>query len=109
MIFKIENAQKVEKNGFTAYVYNNKNEYPTLNTVYVDCFENHEKVYVKNSHRLYFVIEGEGEFNVGDNKYSVKQKDVILIEPMTKYSYKGKMKLFEINYPATNSDDEVKI
>jgi len=109
MIFNIKNARKVSREGFTAYVYNSKDEYPALNTVYVDCFKDHEKVYVKKSYRLYFVIEGEGTFNVGDNEYAVRQNDVIVIEPMVEYSYKGKMKLFETNYPATGGDDEVEI
>jgi len=107
MIFNIENARKVSRQGFTAYVYSNKDQYPALNTVYVDCFKNHEKVYVKNSHRLYFVIEGAGFFTINEETYAVKQNDVIVIEPMIKYAYEGKMKLFETNYPATGSEDEV--
>ena len=58
MIFKKKDAQKVSRDGFTAFVYNDKEQYSILNTVYVDCFEGHEKVFVKESHRLYFVIEG---------------------------------------------------
>jgi len=107
MIFNIENARKVTREGFTAYVYNNKDQYPTLNTVYVDCFKDHEKVYVKTSHRLYFVIEGSGTFTLNNETFSVKQNDVIVIEPMVEYSYEGQMKLFETNYPATGSEDEV--
>jgi len=108
MIFNIKDANKTSQEGFTAYVYNSKDDYPTLNTVYVDCFKGHEKVYVKTSHRVYFVIEGEGIFNINGKESSVKEKDVIVIEPMMEYFYQGKMKLFEVNYPATGEEDEVR-
>lgn len=107
MLFQLKNARQVSRPGFTAYVYNDKKQYPTLNTVYVDCFGEHEKVYVKKSRRLYFVIEGEGTFQINKEILAVKQHDVIVIEPLVEYSYQGKMKLFEVNYPATGSDDEV--
>ena len=87
MKFSIENARKSPHEGFTAYVYNSKEQCPALNTIYVDCFEGHDKVYVKKSHRLYFVIEGSGIFYVGKEKHEVKQNDVIAIEPMVEYSY----------------------
>ena len=109
MIFKLNNAKKVEREGFTAFIYNLKDDFPSCNTVYVDCHKFHKKVYVKTSHRIYFVIEGNGTFLVGDKKDKVEKNDVIVIEPMTKYSYEGKMKLFEINFPATSSEDEVEV
>jgi len=107
MIFSLSNAQKFPRDGFTAYVYNNKDQCSAMETVYVDCFKDHEKVYVKNCHRLYFVIEGAGTFTINDKTSQVKQNDVIIIEPMVPYSYQGKMKLFEVNSPATGEGDEV--
>ncbi|MFA6549960.1 MAG: hypothetical protein WCT36_01225 [Candidatus Gracilibacteria bacterium] len=109
MIFKLDKAKKVKKEGFTAFLYNLKQDFPSYNAVYVDCHKNHEKVYVKASHRIYFVIDGSGKFVVGDEENQVEKNDVIVIEPMTKYEYEGKMKLFEINFPATDRDDEVEV
>ncbi|KKW41765.1 MAG: Cupin 2 domain-containing protein [Candidatus Magasanikbacteria bacterium GW2011_GWA2_56_11] len=109
MLFSLQNAQKVSRPGFTAYVYNSKEEHPGLNTVYVDCFAGHEKVYVKNSRRLYFVIEGEGIFHLNGEEHAVRPNDVVVIEPMAEYAYTGKMKLFEVNCPATGSEDEVEV
>jgi mannose-6-phosphate isomerase-like protein (cupin superfamily) len=108
MLFKLSNAKEVQEEGFTAFLYNLKSDFPSFNTVYVDCHKFHEEVYVKRSHRIYFVIEGSGTFTVDRKKNKTQKNDVIVIEPMTKYSYKGKMKLFEVNFPATNSEDEVK-
>ena len=109
MIFKRKNATEVIRDGFTAHVYNSKEEYSALNTVYVDCHTSHERVFVKESHRVYFVIEGSGIFDIGDETHEVEKDDVIVIEPKTEYAYKGKMKLFELNSPATGSEDEVEV
>ncbi len=107
MLFQLKNAFKVKRPGFTASVYNSKSKLSVLNTVYVDCFGAHEKVFVKKSHRLYFVMQGSGTFIVGKKTYKVKSLDVVVIPPKTPYSYKGKMKLFEANFPATGAEDEV--
>lgn len=109
MLFTLKNSTKVARDGFTAFLYNQKKDYPALNTVYVDCHKSHDREYVKESHRLYFVIDGGGIFYVGNDKYDVKKNDVIVIEPKIEYSYEGKMKLFEVNYPATDSSDAVKV
>ncbi|MFA5076588.1 MAG: hypothetical protein WC480_04190 [Patescibacteria group bacterium] len=109
MLFNLQKAQKISRPGFTAYVYNDKKQYPALEAVYVDCFKNHEKVYVKKSHRLYFVIAGEGTFYVDKETHTVKQNDVIIIEPLVRYAYEGKMKLFEVNCPATDNGDEAEV
>jgi len=107
MHFPFSQTKKIEKEGFTAFLYNLKEDHPSFNTVYVDCHKSHEKVYVKASHRIYFVIEGEGTFTVDNETNQVKKNDVIVIEPTKEYSYKGEMKLFEVNFPATGSEDEV--
>jgi len=109
MIFNIENATKISEEGFTAHLYNTKEQYPAISAVFVECTGGHEQVYVKKSHRLYFVIEGSGTFTINNETSPIKKNDVIVIEPMTPYSYEGQMKLFEVNSPATDSNDQVKI
>ena len=67
---------------------------------------------VKNtkSDRVYFVIEGEGEFVVGGERHEVEKDDVVIILKNTFYSYrtvKG-FKFFEMNTPAFDIDCEVR-
>ncbi|MEK6967362.1 MAG: hypothetical protein AABX51_01900 [Nanoarchaeota archaeon] len=109
MLYKLKDAKKVERQGFTAFKYNSKADLPEMNAIFVDCHDSHEKCSVKNSFRLYFVIDGTGEFLVGEEKFSVEKNDVVIIPPKTAYAYKGKMKLFEANAPATSSEDEIKL
>lgn len=109
MFFELKNAKEVKREGFTAFLYNNKKEIPEYNSVYLEVHGTHDKEFVKASHRLYFVIEGEGVFNVGKETKNVKKNDVIVVPPQAIYSYQGKMKLFEVNFPATDSSDAVKL
>lgn len=109
MFFELRNAKKVELKGFTAFLYNTKSEIPEYNSVYVEVNGEHNKEFVKKSHRLYFVIEGKGVFKVGKETKDVKKNDVIVIPPQIPYMYNGKMKLFEVNFPATDSNDAVKV
>src|SRR3989344_4322489 len=66
MLFTLRKAKKVKMDGFTAFLYNSKSEFPVVSTVYVDCTKCHEKAYVKGSYRLYFVLKGKGKFKVGN-------------------------------------------
>ncbi len=108
MKFSLDKARTVERDGFTAWLYNSKEQFPAVSSVYVDVRGAHERVYVKKSIRLYFVIKGRGQFTVGNETLEVKTNDVIIIPPKVSYSYKGRMRLFETNFPATGSEDEVK-
>ena len=65
MLLKLRDAVGVKKQGFTAYVYNTKRSYPPANAIFVQYNKGHERVRVKGSHRLYFVLEGSGSFTVG--------------------------------------------
>lgn len=109
MLMRLANTKQVNRDGFTAFLYNLKSDYPALGAVYVQCTGSHERVFVKKSHRLYFIIEGRGVFDVGDEHYEVGPSDVIVIEPGISYSYAGSMTLFEVNYPATDDSDEVRV
>ncbi len=107
MRFKLEDAHIVNLPGFDAFLYNSKSEFPPCSMVFVDCHSSHARVMVKASHRIYFVIEGEGGFVLEGRRYDVSQHDVIVIKPQTAYEYSGRMKLFEVNFPATDASDEV--
>ena len=106
MIFHFEKAVKLEFEGFVAFIYNSKRELGELSSVYVECHGTHARVSVIASFRLYFVLEGAGIFEVGGEEEAVMAKDVIIVPPRVPYSYKGQMKMFEVNAPATGPEDE---
>lgn len=49
--------------------------------------------------RAFFVVEGEGTFQVGDESCQVGPDDAVYVPKGTPYSIKGKMKLVIVNSP----------
>lgn len=63
---------------------------------------------IKND-RMYFVVEGEVDFTVNNEKFKLNKKEAIFIPKNTKYSYKpvGKLKLVEANIPPFDGKGEI--
>lgn len=57
------------------------------------------KVVNKVSRVFYFVLEGEGVFNIEGNEHFVGEGDFVLIPPGTSYFDKGEMKLLSVCTP----------
>lgn len=55
---------------------------------------------------FYYVIEGNGEFQINDDFISINKGDLIEILPKQKYSYKGNLKMLEIQ---SNEFDEKEV
>ena len=55
---------------------------------------------------FYYIIDGNGEFEIDSDKIKVAKNDLIEILPKQKYSYKGNMKMLEIQ---SNQFDENEI
>ena len=59
--------------------------------------------------RAYLVLEGTGTFTINGIEEIAEQYDFFLISDGDVYEYMGKMKLFELNVPATDSSNEEKV
>lgn len=65
---------------------------------------------------VYYILGGEGSFDVGGEKYDVKEGSFIEVPPNVEYAYSGKMKLllimkppwFEGNEEVTRPNPDVK-
>src|SRR5579859_2615266 len=97
--------------GITGWVYNTKEDFPNSSTVYIEVTAEHGKVKNTLSDVTYYVIDGDGEFFVGDAWFSVCKEDVITIPKNTPYDFRTKnslMKIFGIFTPAFDSDANMK-
>lgn len=65
--------------------------------------------YDKKSTSTYWVLEGEGEFDIAGKKLSVKKGDLIFIPPFTTFYYKGKMKLVAKAEPNLQKDNIIEV
>lgn len=61
------------------------------------------------SDRIYFVIEGTGEFIISEETIPVKETDVVIVPKNTEYDYKGKMKIFLVHSPAYDPEADIDI
>lgn len=71
-----------------------------------ESFKGHDKYHTNvYSRKIYYVIEGNGTFNVNGETILVKKDDVIEIPSNTEFVFAGKMRLLLIMTPAFRSQD----
>lgn len=103
-------AEDSYKSGWAGLKFSSYNESSDFEHASAGVFEvttHHGKVKSKSSDRIYFVLEGEGYFEIEGQKIDVKPTDVVIVPRDTIYDYFGKMKLFLVHTPAYNYDAEV--
>lgn len=95
-----------EQDGF--HGYNSKLDCPNISMTFEDVYKGHEK-YVKNTkcYYIYYVVEGNGVFRIGDYLYSVCQGDIVEIPPNVEFVFKGKMKLLLVMNPPMDLDCDI--
>lgn len=54
---------------------------------------------------LYYIIEGNGIFEINDEKVKVSKNDLIEIPPQNRYSYEGDFRMLEIQSQAFNENE----
>lgn len=68
----------------------------------------HPRLSTSASTRAYYILDGEGTFELGDETpIGVGAHDVIVVPPGVIYGYRGKMTLLIINAPAFAPTDDV--
>lgn len=88
------NLLKIEKNGFTLFIPGkNTDDYGCflVNSIYGhDCI-----AYDSRSTHSYYILEGNGIFEINGNEMNVSAGDIIHIKPNEIFYYKGNMKMIE--------------
>jgi len=112
MKFTLKNAHKFGWKGLKGWAYNSKEEFENASSAYFEITGRHGKVKTTHSDRVYFVIDGKGEFEVNGKTIPVEKSDVIIIPKNTPYDYRtkgGVLRLFLVHTPAFHPDYEVKL
>ena len=60
---------------------------PYGSVVYAELTGAHGEVQTENVERIYYILEGSGEFKVADGIIPVTQGDILTIPPHTTYNY----------------------
>ena len=105
--FTFENTFKFGWEGLEGFAYNSKEDFANASTAIFNVSKKHGRCKSLVSDRVYYVLEGTGEFIIEDKKISVKATDVIIVPKNTEYDYMGTMKLFLVHTPAFDPSQEV--
>lgn len=99
-LFRLEDADQFGWEGIAGYAISSKDDYAEISTSIVEVAGRHGKALDKMSTLVYFVIDGQGTYVVGDNEFQVVKSDTVIIPKNTTYDFYGKMKLFLVMTPA---------
>lgn len=66
----------------------------------------HGKLKCLKEDRIYYIVNGEGNFSVEDESFKVSEEDVVFIPMNTIYDFSGKMKFFLICSPEFKPEDD---
>jgi len=106
MKISLSQTEVHDKKDFIAKFYVTKSKNPNFNALLVECITGHYKTKLKNATRIYFIIEGHGTFTINGLTEKAEMHDCFIITANEIYSYEGKMKLIEVNVPATDKENE---
>ena len=112
MKFKLKDGFPFGWEGLKGWAYNSKEDFPNSSAAYFEITGKHGKIKTTKSDRIYFVIEGKGEFIIDKKVVPVEKTDVIIIPKNTPYDYRSidsTMKLFLVHCPAFDPEAEVKL
>lgn len=111
MKFTLEDARKFGWEGWGGWAYSSKEDFSSASTLYIEATKSHGKVKTTLSDRIYYVVDGKGEFDIDDEIVLVKKGDVVIVPKNTPYDYwaRGILKLFLVHVPAFDPEYEVKL
>ncbi|OIN89542.1 hypothetical protein AUJ59_01265 [Candidatus Beckwithbacteria bacterium CG1_02_47_37] len=99
---------KFDRGDIKGFSFNTKEQFSHMSAAWFECNGKHPKMKSFNSDRLYFILQGKGEFIVNNQSVTVKQKEVIIIPKNTPYNYKGKFTCFLVHCPAFDRKQEIR-
>lgn len=112
MKFTLDEARKFGWEELEGWAYNSKEDFENASVAYFEVTGSHGKVKTTRSDRVYFVVDGEGEFIIDGEAIPVGKSDVVIVPKNTPYDYRAKggiLKLFLVHVPAYHPDYEVKL
>lgn len=89
--------------------YGSKDVSPVASASVVHLDGRHGKTKTLVSDRVVYVLEGEGEFVIGDEVFPVHPTDVIIIPKNTPLDCSGKMNYIVVHVPAYDYHQEVSL
>ena len=80
---------------------------PQFSGAVIEIDGDHGRVKCISQDRVYYIVEGSGEFFINEEKFSVNKDDVLFVPMNTPYNFVGKMKIFLVCSPEFKKGDDV--
>jgi mannose-6-phosphate isomerase-like protein (cupin superfamily) len=112
MKFTLKNASEFGWDGLKGHAYNSTEDFPNASGAYFEVTGSHGKVKTTKSDRIYFIIDGNGEFIIDGNIIEVTKTDMVIVPKNTPYDYKAKggtLKMFLVHTPAYTPEHDIKL
>lgn len=109
MKFKLMDAFQFGWEGLKGWAYNSKDDFANASAAFFEVTGKHGKIKTTKSDRIYYIIEGKGEFIINEKVIAVEKSDVVIIPKNKPYDYNGKMKLFLVHCPAYDPKAEIRM
>jgi mannose-6-phosphate isomerase-like protein (cupin superfamily) len=111
MKFSKSKAFKSGWDGLDFWAYSSKDDFANTSATYFETTKAHGKIKTTVSDRIYYVIEGQGVFEIDGSQEKVGPTDVIIVPKNTEYDYWATdgttLKLFMVHVPAFDPAGEV--
>ena len=95
--------------GLEGWSYGSKDVSPVASASVVQVNGRHGKSKTTVSDRVVYILEGEGEYVVGDEVFPVHHTDVIIIPKNTAFDCSGTMRLLVVHVPAYDHEHEMSL
>jgi len=106
-ISELPSKPSFSQKGLLGYHLKIKN--PNVEIYFVDVKRGHDTYFIsKKCTHIYYVIEGEGFFDIDGLKHEVKPGMLVEVPPNVEYTYSGRMKLLLLmNPPWFKGNEEI--
>jgi len=97
-IKKFPSKPTYRQKGVSGYQFSLKNK--NIEIYFVNVSKGHDSYLIsKKITHIYYILEGQGFFDIAGKIYKVKTGNIIEAEPNIEYTYSGKMKMLLIMNP----------
>lgn len=113
MKYRLEDATAFSWDGLKGRSYSATEDFAGASGALFEVTGSHGRVKTTHSDRVYLILDGEGEFDVNGEIFSVVKTDMVIVPKNTPYDYKAMngsiLKMFLVHTPAFDPSKEVRL
>ena len=101
IVFKLENAEIIEKHGVRMRIYTTKSDCRNAAVLYQETETGHAEEFMhETSNFIYYIIEGSGTWIIEDKEHEVQAGDVVVVPAGKRFWFRGNLKQVCVTAPA---------